>query len=45
MAKMLEFAKLHHIKPKVEKFGLDKVNEAIARLRKGDAHYRIVLER
>ena len=45
MVKMLEFAKLHHIKPKVEKFGLDKVNEAIARLRDGVAHYRIVLER
>jgi len=45
MVKMLEFAKLHHIKPKVEKFGFDKVNEAIARLRNGDAHYRIVLER
>lgn len=45
IAKMLEFAKLHNIKPKIEKFSLDKVNDAISRLRSGDAHYRIVLER
>ncbi len=45
IAKMLEFAKLHDIKPEIEKYPLAKVNEAIERLHSGKAHYRIVLER
>ncbi len=43
IAQMLEFASLHHIKPIIEKFSFDQINEAIARLRSGKAHYRIVL--
>jgi len=43
IAKMLEFAKLHCIKPQIEKFRFEDVNKAIARLRSGQARYRIVL--
>ena len=43
IASMLEFAKLHNIKPVIEKFSFDDVNEAAARLRSGKAHYRVVL--
>ena len=43
IASMLEFAKLHNIKPVIEKFSFDDVNEAVARLRSGKAHYRVVL--
>lgn len=45
MAKMLDFANQHDIKPAIEKFRFDQVNEALARLRSGQAHYRIVLHR
>jgi alcohol/geraniol dehydrogenase (NADP+) len=45
MVKMLQFAKLHNIKPVIEKFKFTDVNKAIARLRSGQAHYRIVLQR
>jgi len=41
--KMLEFAKLHQIKPWIEEYTFDQVNEAVARLRSGKTHYRIVL--
>jgi len=40
---MLEFANRHNIKPIIEKFRFDQVNEAIAKLRSGDIHYRAVL--
>ncbi len=43
IARMLEFAERHNIKPVIEKFGFDEINEALARLRSGQAHYRIVL--
>lgn len=43
IATMLEFAVRHNIKPVIEKFSFDQVNEAIAHLEKGDAHYRVVL--
>lgn len=43
IAKMLEFCSLHHIQPVIEKFRFDAVNEAVARLRSGNAHYRVVL--
>ncbi|MGA8165143.1 MAG: NAD(P)-dependent alcohol dehydrogenase [Waddliaceae bacterium] len=43
ITKMLDFAALHQIKPTIETFPLDKVNEAIERLRSGQARYRIVL--
>ena len=45
IAKMLEFAKRHHVKPVIEKFSFTDINKAIERLRSGDAHYRIVLHR
>jgi uncharacterized zinc-type alcohol dehydrogenase-like protein len=44
IAKMLEFSALHNIKPVIEKFSFDNINDAIARLRSGHTHYRIVLE-
>lgn len=43
IAKMLEFAKLHEIKPVVEKFPMGQVNEALDHLKSGNARYRIVL--
>lgn len=45
VARMLEFSHLHHIRPVIEKFSFDRVNEAVARLRSGKAHYRVVLAR
>ena len=45
IARMLEFSSLHNIKPVIEKFSFDDINEAITRLRNGQAHYRIVLNR
>lgn len=43
IAKMLEFAVRHNIKPVIEKYRFDNINDAIARLRSGQTHYRIVL--
>lgn len=43
ISRMLEFAARHDIKPRIEKFRFDQVNEAIAHLRSGKARYRIVL--
>lgn len=43
--KMLEFALRHNIKPVIEVFSFDQINEAIDRLRSGKAHYRVVLSR
>ena len=45
IAQMLEFSALHNIKPIIEKFSFDNINDAIARLRSGHTHYRIVLKR
>ena len=45
MASMLDFSRLHGIRPVIEKFSFDDINAAIARLRSGDAHYRVVLQR
>ncbi|MDO3380627.1 NADPH-dependent aldehyde reductase Ahr [Gilvimarinus algae] len=42
--KMLDFAALHRIEPTTEYFAMSEINEAIARLRDGKAHYRIVLK-
>ena len=44
MAKMLEFAAQNQIKPVIESFPLDSVNDAIEKLRQGKARYRLVLE-
>lgn len=40
---MLKFAHRHNIKAKTEVFPFDKVNEAMAHLESGKAHYRVVL--
>ncbi len=40
---MLAFAEHHQIKPIVEVFRFDQVNEALAQLASGNARYRIVL--
>ncbi len=45
IAKMLNFASLHNIKPVIEKFSFDDINKAIKRLRSGQTHYRVVLHR
>ena len=45
IAKMLEFAAQHDIKPVIEKYSFDNINAAIDRLRSGEARYRIVLGR
>lgn len=44
MAKMLNFAQVHNIKPVVEMFYFDEINKAIKSLREGDVRYRIVLQ-
>jgi uncharacterized zinc-type alcohol dehydrogenase-like protein len=43
IARMLEFAVRHDVKPVIETFRFEQVNEAMERLRSGNAHYRIVL--
>lgn len=43
IAKMLEFAARHGVKPIVEVFAMDQVNEALDHLKSGKARYRIVL--
>ncbi len=45
IAKMLDFTALHHLDPVVETFPMEKINEAIAHLASGKAHYRVVLTR
>ena len=45
IATMLDFANQHEVKPVIEKFKFDQVNEAMEHLRNGKAKYRIVLEK
>ncbi|MDA3903298.1 MAG: NAD(P)-dependent alcohol dehydrogenase [Desulfuromusa sp.] len=45
IAKMLEFAVQHNIKPVVESYRFDQVNEAMEKLRSGQARYRVVLSK
>lgn len=45
IARMLEFAARHQVQPVTEIFPFDQVNEAIERLRSGQARYRVVLSR
>ncbi|MFT6105995.1 MAG: putative zinc-type alcohol dehydrogenase-like protein [Rickettsiales bacterium] len=45
IAKMLDFAKLHKIKPKIEVFKMSEINQAIDKLRNNDVHYRAVLKK
>ncbi|MBQ4855259.1 NAD(P)-dependent alcohol dehydrogenase [Rhodanobacter sp. B2A1Ga4] len=44
IARMLDFAARHDIRPQVEMFPMAKVNDALAHLEAGKARYRIVLE-
>ena len=44
VAKMLEFCARHDIKPMVDYFKMEDVNDAITHLKDGKARYRIVLE-
>jgi uncharacterized zinc-type alcohol dehydrogenase-like protein len=43
-AKMLDFAARHDIKPTIEVFKFNQVNEAMEKLRNGKPRYRIVLQ-
>jgi uncharacterized zinc-type alcohol dehydrogenase-like protein len=43
IAGMLDFAVQHSIKPVIEKYSFDNITEAIAKLRSGQVHYRVVL--
>lgn len=45
IAQMLDFAVRHDIRPHVEVFPMSQVNEALARVRSGQARYRVVLRR
>ena len=45
IAKMLDFSVRHGIKPVIETYPMDQVNQAMARLRSGQARYRVVLSR
>jgi len=45
IAKMLDFAVRHDIRPVIETFPFEQVNEAFDRLKSGKARYRIVLSR
>jgi len=45
IARMLDFAVRHDIKPVVEVFPMEEVNSAMERLRRGEARYRLVLKR
>jgi uncharacterized zinc-type alcohol dehydrogenase-like protein len=41
---MLEFCRDHNILPEVEMIALKDINQALARLEKGDVHYRFVID-
>jgi uncharacterized zinc-type alcohol dehydrogenase-like protein len=45
IARMLTFAARHDVKPVIETFPMDQVNQAMHRLKSGQARYRIVLSR
>jgi len=44
ISEMLEFSARHNVLPQTEHFPLERVNEALDRLREGKARYRIVLD-
>jgi uncharacterized zinc-type alcohol dehydrogenase-like protein len=44
IARMLQFAARHDIRPQVEHFPMSRVNDALAHLEAGKARYRIVLQ-
>ena len=43
IAKMLDFAAFHDIKPVVEEYPVSRINDAVERLRSGAARYRVVI--
>ena len=43
IAKMLDFAALHSIKPIIQKYKFSQVNEAVTKVRNGEGKYRVVL--
>jgi uncharacterized zinc-type alcohol dehydrogenase-like protein len=45
ITKMLDFAARHNIKPIIERYSFDQINEALDRLKSGDTRYRIVLSK
>ncbi|AWL10681.1 putative cinnamyl alcohol dehydrogenase [Saliniradius amylolyticus] len=45
ITEMLDFSQRHGIKPMVQTYKFDQVNEALDQLRSGDVRYRLVLER
>lgn len=45
MSRMLDFAQRHGIEPVTEHFRFDQINDAVDRLRSGNARYRVVLSR
>ncbi len=44
IATMLDFAARHAIQPQIERFPMSGINEALTRLDRGEARYRIVLD-
>jgi len=44
LMKMVEFCVRHNIRPQVEHLPMDRLNEAVDRLRRGDVRYRFVLD-
>jgi uncharacterized zinc-type alcohol dehydrogenase-like protein len=44
IARMLDFAARHGVKPATERFPMTRVNDALSHLRAGKAHYRVVLD-
>ncbi len=44
IAKMLDFAVQHNIRPVIETYRFEQINEALGRLNSGQARYRIVLQ-
>jgi len=44
MRRMLEFSAQHKIEPDVRHFPMSEVNEAIAYVEAGKAHYNVVLD-
>lgn len=44
LLKMVEFCVRHNIRPQVERLPMERINEAVERLRRGDVRYRFVLD-
>ena len=44
IARMLDFAARHGVAPEIERFPMTRANDALAHVRAGRAHYRVVLD-